>query len=115
MYYAVGKAFGGDATVRLRRPGRVVGVAVVVAEDLAPVVAGFPLDADQVFGGDLVPHVRGVPLAVHRGDHAVHVTRSLAVAPEQHAAHLEGIAGARVAEDLLHEDPRDLHLSLARE
>src|SRR5437773_821021 len=115
--HAVRQALGGDAAVGLGRPGGVVGVAVVVADDLAALVPGLALDADEVLGGDLVAHAGRLRLAVDHGHHLLHRHLALpapeSAPPQQHAADLEGVAGARVVQDPLQLRLPDPHRPLS--
>src|SRR5258708_1664638 len=57
--HAVGKALSGDAAVGLGGSRGMIGVAVIVAEDLLPAFTPLPLDADHGLRGNLVADLRG--------------------------------------------------------
>src|SRR5262249_13030008 len=93
VHDAVREALGRDLAVGLGRTRRMVGVAVVIADDVEAAVAGGALDADEVLGRDPVEDPRRLDLTVHDLLDRLDTDAAVPVDPsEEDTTHLEGIA-----------------------
>jgi hypothetical protein len=88
-----------------------VGMAVVVADDLESRLALLPLDSHEILRGDLVAHARRLALAVLHAQRLDHASRGLVGVSHQHAADLERISRESVGEDLVDFRPGDPHFA----
>src|SRR5207237_8545812 len=106
---AVGEALGGDAAVRLGGPRGMVGMAVVVADDVLAVGARGALDGDELLGRDLVADRGPLHLLVRHRDGPRHAHLVVARRAEEDPATLVGITPARVRQAPLPVAPGATH------